>query len=279
MGMTTQFLRLLAAMHARQRFTGPILTLGVQDVYATYDELLEMSQQAGLAVHPVPPDQRRSTSSLHLRKHSKQADSLAHAETLFRLWGLGPYESLDASPAEGPTLVHDLNQPVPPAWHGRYGLVIDGGTLEHIFDIRTALANVVRLLRVGGSVLHFSPVSGWVNHAFYQLSPCLFYDFYEANGFQIQECYALDLTKGPWTSTAPVPYVHTHSRLRVRLATAAGDQHDPLVNLAFLAEKREELSELRIPTQGKYRARVPAPVVAGVNLALAGAAPGPAAVR
>lgn len=276
--MTRQFLQLFVGMHARRRFTGPVLTLGVQDVYATYDELLEMSQAAGLAIHPVPPDQRRSTSSLYLRTHSVQAKSLSHAETLFRLWGMGPYEALDASPVEGPTVVHDLNQPVPSAWHGRYGLIIDGGTVEHIFDIRTALTNVVRMLRVGGSVLHFSPISGWLNHAFYQFSPCLFYDFYAANGFRIQECYTLDLTDGPKGTKQPIPYTHTASRLRVKLPQVAG-RGDPLLNLAFLAEKQTELPELRIPTQGKYQARVPGASVAGVDLAMADAGPVPAEAR
>ena len=52
---------------------------------------------------------------------------------------------LDFSEIERPSLVHDLNQPVPAPLKGRYGWVIDGGTAEHIFDVRAVLSNIISL--------------------------------------------------------------------------------------------------------------------------------------
>jgi hypothetical protein len=55
---------------------------------------------------------------------------------------------LDASPYEGADTIHDMNTPVPEAWHGRYDVVIDSGSLEDIFNFPVAIANLANMLRV-----------------------------------------------------------------------------------------------------------------------------------
>ncbi len=259
MGLPSGFLQLLFQLHARNQFAPPVLTLGVQDVYATYEQLQTMIVKAGLPPRDLPPEERELTTSYLLKHHILNSDPLAHSRTLFRLMGLGPCESLDASNWESPTLVHDLNQPIPRAWHGRYGLILDGGTTEHLFDVRAAFSNLVRLLRVGGQVIHFSPVSGWINHGFFQPSPCLFYDFYLANGFQVREAYLLLF--GPTNSdpTYVQRYRHTPGRLQLKHPNAGQGQ---MVNLVFVASKVIELDEIRVPTQAKYSGRMDTPAPA-----------------
>ena len=43
---------------------------------------------------------------------------------------------LDASPYEGADTIHDMNTPVPEAWHGRYDVVIDSGWLLRVVSRR-----------------------------------------------------------------------------------------------------------------------------------------------
>jgi hypothetical protein len=64
-----------------------------------------------------------------------------YAEEFFRLLGAQSVESIDASEYEGATHVHDMNLPVPRELLGRFSVVHDGGTLEHVFNVPQALKN------------------------------------------------------------------------------------------------------------------------------------------
>jgi hypothetical protein len=66
--------------------------------------------------------------------------------------------------------------------------------LEHVFAVPTALANLVRMLRVGGRVIHISPCNNFANHGFYQFSPTLLADFYEANAFADLQVFVAEET-------------------------------------------------------------------------------------
>jgi hypothetical protein len=97
--------------------------------------------------------------------------------------GLGALQTLDVSAYEGAEVIVDLNRPLPPGLAGRFGWIFDGGTMEHVFDIRQGMMNTADLLCPGGRVVHFSPVNNYVNHGFVQISPTLFHDYYVENGF------------------------------------------------------------------------------------------------
>jgi hypothetical protein len=95
---------------------------------------------------------------------------------------------LDASSYEGADTIHDMNVPVPTAWHGRYDAIVDGGSLEHIFDIPTAFTNLANMLKVGGTIFVNTPANNMMGHGFYQFSPeLMFRIFSEDNGFELQD--------------------------------------------------------------------------------------------
>ncbi len=101
----------------------------------------------------------------------------------FRLLGASQVSALDVSAYEEADVVHDLNRPVPDGLVERFDVVVDSGTLEHVFNVPQALANISRMLRPGGVVFHFNPASNYIDHGYYQLSPSLLLDYYTANGF------------------------------------------------------------------------------------------------
>ncbi len=95
-------------------------------------------------------------------------------------------ESIDFSDYEDCTRVHDMNQPIPQDWHGRYDLLFDGGTIEHIFHFPNAIANAMNLVREGGYFVACTPSNNFSGHGFYQFSPELFFRlFNKANGFSL----------------------------------------------------------------------------------------------
>jgi hypothetical protein len=110
------------------------------------------------------------------------------ADSFFRALGAGPLEFLDASPYEGATRIHDLNRPIGKDWEESADTLIDSGSLEHVFDVKMAVENYLRLVRVGGSILLLDmPAVNLCGHGFYQFSPEFFCEvFSKANGFELE---------------------------------------------------------------------------------------------
>jgi SAM-dependent methyltransferase len=111
-----------------------------------------------------------------------------YAERLLTdLLGCETVESFDYSDYEGCSRVLDMNEPIPAELHGKFDAVIDGGSLEHIFDVRTALENQMNLVKKGGRLFIFTTANNHMGHGFYQFSPELFFNVLsERNGFEIQ---------------------------------------------------------------------------------------------
>jgi hypothetical protein len=101
--------------------------------------------------------------------------------------GASTINVLDASAYEGADTIHDMNTAIPESWHGRYDAVIDSGSLEHIFNVPIALANLANMLKVGGTIFLTTPANNQMGHGFYQFSPeLMFRVFSEANGFELR---------------------------------------------------------------------------------------------
>ena len=115
------------------------------------------------------------------------AEQEGFAEPLLRLIGADEVRSFDASSYEGATDVHDLNQPLPERYDSHFDFVLDSGSLEHVFDVRTALANCMNMVDNNGHLVAISPANNFFGHGFYQFSPEFFYRaFSEDNGFSVE---------------------------------------------------------------------------------------------
>jgi hypothetical protein len=116
-----------------------------------------------------------------------------YAEWLFRRLGAAQVDSLDHSAYEGATVLHDMNTPLPGDLAGRYSLVFDAGTLEHIFNFPVAIRNCMELLAPGGQLICCTVANNFCGHGFYQFSPELFYRVLsEENGFLVERILACD---------------------------------------------------------------------------------------
>jgi hypothetical protein len=119
------------------------------------------------------------------------------SEPLFHALGAETIDSIDASDFEKATITADFCKPIPQQYHGRYSFCCDFGTIEHIFDVPEALANVSRLLQVGGHSLIVTNSNGFIGHGFYQFSPEFFYSaFNERNGFKATNVFLVDIGSG-----------------------------------------------------------------------------------
>jgi len=107
-------------------------------------------------------------------------------EHLLGRFGADPILAADASAYEGATIVHDFNTPISEQYHGRFDTLLEFGSLEHIFNVPTAMANMMRMVKVGGRIMSVAPSNNWLGHGFYQFSPELPFRVYQPeNGFEI----------------------------------------------------------------------------------------------
>lgn len=103
--------------------------------------------------------------------------------------------ALDHSDYQQAGLIQDMNLPLPAEHHARFDTVIDGGTLEHVFNLPQALLNCSLLCRPGGQIIHILPANNACGHGFWQFSPELFFSLYSAaNGYDRTEVYLVDTT-------------------------------------------------------------------------------------
>lgn len=170
--------------------------------------------------------------------------------------GAGEVTSLDVSDYEGAGLVHDLNEPLPEEHAQRFDALIDGGTLEHVFDVRTALSTYMRLVRPGGHLFLSTPANNLCGHGFYQFSPELLFRAFDAErGFRV---VGARVAESAYPSVELRPARHAfavvdpdEARERVGLRTSRP------VMLLLQAEKLRHLDEplARAPRQSDYSRR------------------------
>ena len=123
-----------------------------------------------------------------------------YAEPLFEILGAQKVESIDASDYEDATIVADLNKPFSADLHERFDLVFDGGTIEHVFDVPTAMANLMSITKVGGDLIIHTMANNFLGHGFYQFSPEFFYRVLSPeNGFEMVKLVMHeDYEYAPW---------------------------------------------------------------------------------
>jgi hypothetical protein len=160
-------------------FSGHALQLGRQDIWVDANELADTARRCSFDLKCSSPPQL-------VKSQFVSGKNVVDDVYFFRSLGFDEVSSLDASDFEGPTFVHDLNRaPVPDYLWERFNVIFELGTMEHIFHLPNVLLNIHQMLKVGGCVVHGSPCSNAFQHGFYMFSPCFFFDYYQANGYEV----------------------------------------------------------------------------------------------
>jgi hypothetical protein len=132
-------------------------------------------------------------------------DSSGYVESFLKKVGAETIQSVDATDYEGATDHYDLNNGLPAHFRCCFDAVIDGGTLEHVFNLPVAFKASMDAVKVGGYFFSFTQCNNAMGHGFYQLSPEFFYrTLSENNGFQLYEMILAEGSFGkvPWFRVA-----------------------------------------------------------------------------
>jgi hypothetical protein len=170
MAITTNALGILSTLFPSAEALGRVLTVGRLGVYAPEVHVREVLRDWGGG------------------GAQRSAPLPTFFDELLRACGAKQVSSLDASNYEGADVLHDLNRPCPEALRETFDTVVDAGTLEHVFQVVTALGALMSMVKVGGRLLLFDmPTNNFSGHGFYQLSPIFFSETLSpAYGFRLE---------------------------------------------------------------------------------------------
>jgi len=170
--------------------------------------------------------------------------TMPYCEDFFRLLGAREVAAIDVSDYQGAQIVHDLNLPVPEHLRSSFDVVLDGGTLEHVFEFPTALRNSTSLVRPGGRFLALTITNNFCGHGFYQFSPELFYRFLSpGNGYAMESCTLWEDMPGARFYQVPDP---DSVRSRIELTSEFGTY------MAVQARRLGDEPGMFIPQQSDY---------------------------
>lgn len=241
MGIDQTCLKSLFEEANRKPFKGKVLTLGKQDLYFSYDILREIAREYNFSLSPFDGEKLA-------RKEDFSSLKFISDKCLFISLGFDECSSMDVSDYEGADYIYDLNSnDLPENLAEAFDVIIDGGTIEHVFHIPNALNNIFKMLKKGGRIIHYSPSLGYIDHGFYMFSPTIFGDFYYENKFEIDLFkfvkHELSINK-EWEKTdyclGSLNYIeHKFS-------------NDHLYIVQFIATKNEKSTGDKIPQQSSY---------------------------
>jgi hypothetical protein len=175
MGIAANLIPTIVDVTRLHELSGALLMLGRQDI---------TTDASGLArlLHAERFTPRSPSVSW------RTEDDRITPESFFGALGFSTVESLDVSDAEGAEIVFDLNAAqLPIELKGRFDVLFDGGTLEHVFHLPNALARCADMLRDNGWFAHIGPLNNYADHGFYQFSPTFWFDWFDANGWRMVE--------------------------------------------------------------------------------------------
>lgn len=138
----------------------------------------------------VTPDELGRIASHYRIDSSVFKDALKYgnyADVFFKeILEVRSLTTIDNSSYQEANVIHDLNKIIPSEIEKRFDVIIDSGTLEHVFNFPTAIANCMKMLKPGGTIFICTPANNYLGHGFYQFSPELFFRiFQEENGFEL----------------------------------------------------------------------------------------------
>jgi len=122
-------------------------------------------------------------------------------------------ESIDIDRREEPTRCYDLGKDTPHRnLKNKYDTIIDGGTLEHVYNFPNAIQNVSDMLKLGGYFIS-SQLLNYTGHGLYTLSPEVLIKACLLNGLE-PKCIKIARALGPLKTWFNIP-IQTKKRIEI----------------------------------------------------------------
>jgi hypothetical protein len=250
MGMLPSHIAMLAREQESHPIRGDVLTLGQQGVYATLNEVKEILESQKITPASLPGGFDVKSK---VNKSSEIWARRTNAQTVLSLLGAKKVFASDCSEYENPDFVIDLNYPVGDEYFEKFDVILDIGTLEHVFNIPMLLRNLNFMLKKGGEVILIAPASNSIDHGFYSISPTLFHDYFSANNHGNFSCYLSEESPDMLFLGFPPTKANIYQYAYVGPQFCLSSAH--AIETIFFATKNSNdsnSSEIKIPSQSLY---------------------------
>jgi SAM-dependent methyltransferase len=258
MGLTALHLEILAEEAKARPFSGSVVTCGVLDSNITFASLWQAASDKGISLQRTRP--RLSPNP------GQYPGGCLHSACVLESLGFDVVRAMDASDFEGAEILLDLNQAeTPKELVGVADVILEGGTLEHVFHSPHAMRHLTRMVKPGGRIIHTSPASNFIDHGFYSFSPTFFFDYYAENGFRIERLEVWRYGENadiafrlPYLQLdgKPVHYSEASRQKKnwqpVRVGNSGSGQTWDVHGVVCVATKLTELETAIIPQQHEY---------------------------
>jgi SAM-dependent methyltransferase len=239
----------------RHPFSGTCYTLGRQTMTLRPHEVRERFKSFDLTAHDLIDDSTIDATTTFVKRHNLATISDV---AFFKALGFQSVKAIDISDFEGAEILFDLNADVPSELIGTCDLLVDGSTLDNLFDPIRALRNAVRLLKPNGRAcfaIEANYVPDWSGVPYLVITPIWLYDFFVANRFAECSIYATIWTPAPSEEWRQTSYMLNHEHATRKWG---GGIMKPIVTnfqlaLAAFVRRNEESRADMTPQQHVYR--------------------------
>ena len=183
MGLFSQLAVVLLREHRHRPITGDILSIGRQTIF------LSPEQSVALVEHELGAAAVRTTRlETDTVTRGSRRGRFVTDRSFYSLFSDANYKCLDVSAYEGADLVADLCQPLPSSIDERFDFIIDGSTLDNVFDPAMAIRNLATLLKPGGRIFQTNHAARRHN-VYVGFALSWFHDYYAINDFEDCQVY------------------------------------------------------------------------------------------
>jgi len=172
MGISTHLFRVFLREHKYRPLAGQGLLVGRQSIFFGVDAMRAVARVEGVPLRDRPI--RRDTNT-------RLAGEILDYDLFASFCDL-QMQAVDVTAYEQAEIIHDMNTPAPPALESRFDFIFNGSCMDNSFNAAMFMANMSRMLKPGGRVVHIEHASNWPG-SYVSYSPDWFLDYYAANDF------------------------------------------------------------------------------------------------
>jgi hypothetical protein len=190
MGIGHHVVEALIRERQHRPITGDVVLIGRQTVYFTPESILALLKEHRIDTKGRKPSDLETGGGSTNNLPAFSGQKLITDSELFRLLDVTKILALDHSDYEGAEIVHDLTKPIPENLRASADFILDGSTLDNVFDPAMVISNFAEMLRPGGRLITTNMFSN--HYEPYVIIPPLWYlDYFTVNGFSDCKVYIL----------------------------------------------------------------------------------------
>lgn len=246
MGLANYILEAVVRDHCFRRVKGSVVQIGRQTFELTIPEATQLFARYNL---PATFDSSETEIDRQTTQVRQTGRPFISDHAFCRALGVDSVRAVDHSDFEGAEIIHDMNRPIDASFEGIADLILDGSTLDNVFDPAVAIMNYNRMLRPGGRVVSINAAKPDIEGAYTGMAAEWFLDYYAINNYVDCRIYVqLNFSSG-----GPVALTAMDYGWAIEHGHAPAVDHGWWAFAIVVAEKGEDSTWDRIPARHTFR--------------------------